>query len=437
MAKKIILISLFTIVVSLGFVFYFKKVFDVKSQALPNPVAFTPIIETKAVKKQEIRLNKYGIPIDSVDETRTKVKRNENLKKILAAYDILPHKIEEVYNKVKEEIPAFKKVKPGKKYTVFHSRGCESAAECFVYEVSPSSDIVVKLKDSVVVYTMQKQVDTVMQSKGGTIYGSLYESLDLLNAPPDLATDLSKIFSHKVDFFRFKKGDNFKVIYEEITSNGKPSEVLRVHSAVIEQRGQKFYAFNLGKKGKNDFYDENGSSFKQKNGFLKAPLKYFRITSKFSLNRFHPVQRVFKAHLGTDYAAPSGTPILSVAKGKVIAAGYSACNGYFVKVQHDKTIATQYLHMSKIKKGVKPGLKVKQGDVIGYVGSTGLATGPHLCFRFWYNGKQVDPNKVKVKKVTEELTGKGLKDFKRVKTEFIENLSKINLENPADIVGGS
>src|SRR5690606_16970987 len=146
--------------------------------------------------------------------------------------------------------------------------------------------------------------------------------------------------------------------------------------------------------GQLTFFDQNGNSFKK--AFLRDPLKYTRISSKYNLKRFHPVQKRYKAHLGTDYAAASGTEIRSVGDGTVVDARYTSANGNYVKIKHNGTYTTQYLHMSKIGKGITPGTRVRQGQVIGYVGSTGLATGPHLCFRFWKNGKQEDWLKEKI-----------------------------------------
>jgi murein DD-endopeptidase MepM/ murein hydrolase activator NlpD len=169
----------------------------------------------------------------------------------------------------------------------------------------------------------------------------------------------------------------------------------RILAAEFNQSGKAFHAFFFSDSaGYQGYFDRDGQSLKR--AFLKAPLDYFRISSRFSGKRFHPVQKRWKAHLGTDYAAPHGTPIRSTANGVVEKKGYTAGNGNYVKVKHNGTYSTQYLHMSKFAKGVNVGTRVSQGQVIGYVGSTGLATGPHVCYRFWKNGKQVDPLKEKL-----------------------------------------
>ncbi|HEY8399800.1 MAG TPA: peptidoglycan DD-metalloendopeptidase family protein, partial [Cytophagaceae bacterium] len=218
----------------------------------------------------------------------------------------------------------------------------------------------------------------------------------------------------------------------ELVLDGQAIAIHKIHTASFQSGNETFYAFNFPQNGKDEFFDEKGLSM-QRGGFLKAPLKYFRISSRYSKKRFHPVQKVFKAHLGTDYAAPAGTPILAVGDGKVTEAKFSKFNGNYVKIKHNSIYTTQYLHMSKIAKGIKPGKTVKKGQVIGYVGSTGLATGPHVCFRFWKNGKQVDGTKVKVTQEAEPIAKKDLPDFNALKDELMKELEKINIEQQKEL----
>ena len=181
-------------------------------------------------------------------------------------------------------------------------------------------------------------------------------------------------------------------MYEEEYVDQQPVGVRRIEGAYFEHWGSPYYAFPFETSDKTEYFDEEGKSLRKT--FLKAPLKYDRISSRYSLRRFHPVQKRYKAHLGTDYAARPGTKIRTVGDGVVLEARYHNANGNYVKIRHNSNYTTQYLHMSKIAKGIRPGMTVKQGQTIGYVGSTGLANGPHLCFRFWKNGKQVDALKV-------------------------------------------
>ncbi|MCH7827894.1 MAG: peptidoglycan DD-metalloendopeptidase family protein, partial [Bacteroidetes bacterium] len=180
---------------------------------------------------------------------------------------------------------------------------------------------------------------------------------------------------------------------------------------------------NFKTDNKNDYEDEERNSLQK--AFLKAPIKFSRVSSRFTYRRFHPVQKRYKAHLGTDYAAPQGTPILAVGDGIITAAKYSKYNGRYIKMKHNGTYSTQYLHMYKIASGIRAGVKVKQGQVIGYVGHTGLARGNHVCFRFWKNGKQVDPFKQKIPS-SKSLSKKYLDDFNGVKEKIIAELKNIN-----------
>jgi len=168
--------------------------------------------------------------------------------------------------------------------------------------------------------------------------------------------------------------------------NDKPAGMPRIVASEFMHRGRNFPAFAFDQGEGLDYFDETGASLRK--AFLKAPVSFSRISSRFNKRRFHPVLKKVKAHLGTDYAAPRGTEIVAVGDGVVTKASYTKGNGKYVKIRHNGTYTTQYLHMSR--RNVKEGQAVRQGDVIGYVGSTGLATGPHVCFRFWKNGRQVD-----------------------------------------------
>jgi murein DD-endopeptidase MepM/ murein hydrolase activator NlpD len=250
--------------------------------------------------------------------------------------------------------------------------------------------------DSIYAKKVEKERSVRRRQISGTIEDALYLSVNNAGGTNALAMSLVEVYAWTIDFFRLQKGDAFSVIYEEeYVDDTTYVGLKRIIGANLTHMGNDFYAFPYENElGFNDYYDEEGRSLRKT--FLRAPLNFTRISSRYSGNRFHPVQKRWKAHLGTDYAAPTGTPIMSTADGVIIAATYTSANGNYVKVRHNSTYTTQYLHMSKIKPGIKNGVRVKQGDVIGYVGSTGLATGPHVCYRFWVNGKQVDPYKQKL-----------------------------------------
>lgn len=255
-----------------------------------------------------------------------------------------------------------------------------------VYEKSPRDYVRFDFREEVVVSEHDHPIEMREGTTFGSIQNSLYVALEETGASPELSMTMANIYAWTVDFYRVQKGDGFKVIYQEEWAMDKRVGSGDIQACMFFHRGRWIEAFRWEKEGKVDYYDWEGESLRK--AFLKAPLKYSRISSHFTKKRFHPVLKRYKAHLGTDYAAPQGTPILAVGDGEVIKSEYKGGNGNYVKIRHNGTYTTQYLHMSK--RAAKVGDKVQQGDVIGYVGATGLATGPHVCFRFWKNGQQVD-----------------------------------------------
>jgi len=354
-----------------------------------NPETDIFSIETEnevAIEPQEAE-KIYGFEVDSFLVTKGKIKKGEFLADILLRHHI-PYP--EIDKAVKTAKPVFdvRYIAVEHDYTILAAKDSTEKAHYFVYEITPVEYVVFDLRDTMHVYRDKKPVELVEKTVEGTITSSLYQALVDNDATAGLAMELAAVYAWTIDFYRIQKGDRFKVIYQEQTVEGKTVGVGQVQAAVFTHREQDIYAFLFDQDGKLDYFDEQGQGLRK--AFLKAPLKFSRISSRFSKKRFHPVQKRWKSHLGTDYAAPTGTPILAVGDGTVTEAKFKKFNGNYVKIKHNGTYSTQYLHMSKIGKGMKPGKRVRQGDVIGYVGSTGLATGPHVCFRFWKNGKQVD-----------------------------------------------
>lgn len=338
---------------------------------------------------------KYGLDISSFIVKEHTIKRNELFSDILGKYNVAYGTINMLVDGSRE-IFNLRKLQAGKSCTVL----CEETdsglvARKLVYEENPVDFVVFNLEDSAYIYRAQNEVVRQTREVSGVINGSLYETLEANDINPALAVRMADIFAWSVDFYKIQKGDKFKVIYDEDVVDGVSTGIGDIHAIVFNNGGKDNYAFyyKKDKNGAGDYYDEEGNSMKKM--FLKSPVKFSRISSRFNLKRFHPVTKSVKAHLGTDYAAPYGTPILATADGVIEEARFKAYNGNYVKVRHNGQYKTQYLHMSKIAKGMRPGARVKQGDVIGYVGSTGLATGPHVCYRFWKDGKQVDPFKQK------------------------------------------
>jgi murein DD-endopeptidase MepM/ murein hydrolase activator NlpD len=274
------------------------------------------------------------------------------------------------------------------------------------------------------VYEHAKEITIRENQKSAVIDHSLYVSLMESEAPPELAIKLSQIFAWQIDFYHLQSGDNFKVIYEELLVDSTFYGIGKIKGAYFSQNGKDYYAIPFVQDSVYQYFDEEGNSLRK--AFLKAPLEFGRISSRYSRSRLHPVLKVRRPHLGVDYAAPVGTPVRTTGDGIVVDAGYSKGNGRYLKIRHNSVYSTMYLHLSRFAKGVKKGASVMQGEVIGYVGSTGLSTGPHLDYRFYVNGKPVDPLKVEVPPshpVKEELRF----EFDIQKNIVIEQLNKIEL----------
>jgi murein DD-endopeptidase MepM/ murein hydrolase activator NlpD len=331
----------------------------------------------------------YGIDISEYLIQRDEVKRNEVLGELLSGNGV---DYTTVLSMVSEADGIFdiRKMRPGRSYTFLRQQ--DNTIDFFFYEKNRTEYIVWDLRDGVDAYGARKPIQTEEREASGVVTSSLYAAIDKQGISISLASELENIYGWTLDFFHTQKGDWFKVVYDEAFVEGESIGISKVKSVAFQHGDQVFYAIGFEKEGRLEYFDEKGNSMRK--AFLKAPLNYTRISSGFSLNRFHPILKRRRPHLGVDYAAPTGTPIRTIGDGTIIKAAYSKGNGRFIKVRHNSTYATQYLHMSKFAKGMQVGKVVKQGDVIGYVGSTGLATGPHLCFRFWQNGRQVNPRSI-------------------------------------------
>jgi murein DD-endopeptidase MepM/ murein hydrolase activator NlpD len=350
---------------------------------------------TKIAKKEPI-IKDYGFTFNDYKVVRDTIRSGDTFSALLQKFPLRDSlTIHHVTEKVKDSFNV-RRIKVGKPYILFLDKKKPNTLKALVYIEDRIQYTVVDFRDSLVVSNKQKPTRIKRRVVAAEINGSLSETLSNAGVSPALAPKLAGIYAYTIDFFKIQKGDKFAVtINEKYMEDSIYIGVESIEASYFEHKGKKIFAFpyklNENQK-KEDYYDENGKGLKSM--FLKAPLDYFRISSRFSGRRFHPVQMRFKAHNGTDYAAPHGTPIKTTASGVVEKTGYTAGNGNFVKVRHSSTYATQYLHMSKIL--VRNGQSVSQGQTIGKVGSTGLATGPHVCYRFWKNGVQVDPLRLKL-----------------------------------------
>ena len=352
--------------------------------------------KSKEIKiKPEPIVFEFGYRLNDYIVIRDTIQDGDTFGSILSKQNIGDKQIYDIVEKVKDTFDV-RIVRTEKPYTMLLSKDKSKKLQAFIYQPDRLSYYIIDFKDSIIARKKIKPVTIRRRTIAGELNGSLSETLEKQKVEGALATRISKIYAWSIDFFKLQKGDKFGITFTERFINDSIYDgVDSLEAAFFEYKGKMIYAFPFvqnQQSNKIEYFDEEGKALK--NFFLKAPLKFVNITSRYAKNRFHPVQMIWKAHKGTDYAAPQGSPIMTTANGVVEQTGFTAGNGNFVKVKHDRTYSTQYLHMSKIL--VKRGQHVTQGQTIGKVGSTGLATGPHVCYRFWKNGIQVDALRLKL-----------------------------------------
>lgn len=358
-----------------------------------NPVLSsdsTVVDSTKLIAADEF---KFGIKVNGLEVKEDVVKRNQLFNDLLQGSFVQQGVLNQL-TLLPKSVFNFKRITASKKYTLIRAQDSLRTAVALIYEPSPIEYVIFHLKDSLLVENHEREITTAEKSVTGVVATSLYETIDAMNISRELTNKFVDVFGWQVDFQHLQRGDRFKVIYEENSVEGQPYSIGQILGIYFEHAGRGYYAFPFNQGEGVDYFDEQGNSLRK--ALLKYPIEFTRISSRYSFNRFHPVAKVYRPHLGTDFAAAQGTPIRSVGDGLVLEAQYTANNGRYVKIRHNGTYTTGYLHMSRIASGVHAGARVKQGQIIGYVGSTGLATGPHLCYRFWRNGAQVDALRVEL-----------------------------------------
>lgn len=364
----------------------------------------------------------YGIPVDSMQIVHNTVKPNQYLSDILTSHNVSNETIHDLSIRAKGVFD-LRKMGVHKPYDIVCYGDSLLTAKAMVYYPNNVDYVIFHLEDSAYVEAGSKQIVVEEKSATGVIENSLAVTMDEMGLSPILTNDLADVFAWQIDFFRLYPGDRFKVIYDEEQVEGKQIGIKDIKAAVFEHDGHEYYAYYYDQGTGIDYFDEEGKSLRK--AFLKYPVKFSRISSRYSGRRYHPVQKRYKAHRGTDFAAPKGTPIRSVGDGVVVEARYSKYNGNYVKIKHNSMYTTQYLHMSKIASGMRPGAHVKQGQTIGFVGSTGLANGNHVCYRFWKGGYQVDALKVQIP-ASEPIKPELMDDFKLAVAELRTQLNAIS-----------
>lgn len=372
-------------------------------------------------------ITKYGIPVDSFILEDGRIKPNQNLSHILSGYGVSLATIDRIAKESKE-IFDVRKIRGGKNFTVFKTADSLEETRYFVYENSAIDYYVFELFDSLRIYKGEKEVETRIKTAHGEIESSLWNAITAGGNDPMLALRLSDIFAWSIDFFAIQKGDRFRVIYEEQYVDSTAIGIGEIYAVQFDHYGSENYAFRFYQDERYDYFDHEGNSLRR--AFLKAPLEYARVSSGFSHARMHPVLRIRRPHHGVDYAAPTGTPVMTIGDGTVIAKGYQANGGgNYLRIKHNSIYTTVYMHLKGFARGIAQGSRVNQGQVIGYVGSTGLSTGPHLDFRVFKHGTPVDPLKVEAPPV-EPVNKDRMDQYMSMKDSLLNELGQIQWEVP-------
>jgi murein DD-endopeptidase MepM/ murein hydrolase activator NlpD len=336
---------------------------------------------------------KYNLLVNYLHTEDHEVKRNQQFVELLQGYKV-SNKAWQRLNTLSRNEFDFRKVKVGQPYTLFIQPDSVCSLRAMAYEVSLADYVVFYFDDTLRLEYCQKEIITEEKSLSGLIDNNLSEAISSQGVSHELTNRMVDILGWQIDFYHLQKGDHFKITYRQKSVEGKSAGIAEVTGIVFNHAGKELYAIPFDQGEGLDYFDQNGNSIRR--AFLKYPIEFTHIASRYSLKRFHPVLKVYRPHLGTDLSASTGTPIRTVGDGTIVEIGYNGGSGNYVKVRHNATYTTGYLHMSRFASGMRRGTTVKQGNVIGYVGSTGWSTGPHLCYRFWKNGIQVDALKVQI-----------------------------------------
>ncbi|GAA3775349.1 peptidoglycan DD-metalloendopeptidase family protein [Corallibacter vietnamensis] len=389
------------------------------------------VLEPKDIYEFGFNLNDYIVKRDTI-------RSGDSFGVIMERNRLGYPKIFQIAEKARDSFD-IRKLQIGKPYTLLCSKDTLQEPKCFIYQPNKEEYVVVNFQDSIHAYKSRKPIKYVEKEVSGVITSNISEALDDKGISFILAYKMSDIYAWTIDFSRLQKGDKFKVIYtDKYIDDSIYAGIADIKAAYFEHRNEPFYAFEFEtdkEKGLIDYFNEEAKNLRR--AFLKAPVEYKRISSRYNLRRRIALYgNRIRPHKGTDFAADIGTPIRATANGTVTKSAYTRGNGNYVKIKHNSTYSTQYLHMKK--QNVKAGQYVKQGDVIGWVGMTGNTSGPHVCYRFWKNGKQVDPFKQKLPEaepISDSLKAKYLDYIKPIKVQLdkidsdVDPLIESNSEN--------
>jgi murein DD-endopeptidase MepM/ murein hydrolase activator NlpD len=358
------------------------------------------------------RTVKYGLDLTDYLVTEAAIPSGAIFGSLMSGAGVPPNVLHEMVT-LADTVFDLRKLRAGNRCTYVHNRDSLNTLRWFVYHVNMIDYVLFDFQSPMSITTGKRPVDTVRHTYAGIITSSLWNAMVGDGKNPELILSLSDIFAWVIDFYGIQKEDKFKVIYDELLVDDQPVGVGIIHAAWFEHVGQGYYAFRYEQDSVMQYFDTSGVSLRRE--FLKAPLEFRRISSHFSHSRLHPILRRYRPHHGVDYAAASGTPVRSIGDGTVLEARYAGGAGHMVKIRHNSTYTTVSMHLRGYGPGIRPGSKVKQGQVIGYVGSTGLSTGPHLDFRVYKNGTPINPLKLEsppAKPVNPDQLPKYLHDIK-------------------------
>lgn len=356
--------------------------------------------QTSTEKEEEVdsqwvdslqHIYQLGICIDSLDATDYPIRSGDHPAAIFARLGFSARMSDSI-SKASAEVMDPTKLRAGMQYTVFTTTDSVPSVHYIAFAKSLTEYAVIDLTgDTIEAHGYTKEITLQRKYAEGTLNSSLWNVLRAAGTDPLLAIKISDMYAWQIDFFDIKDGDSFRVMYDmayidDTTALG----IAAIEGAVFTHKGKDFFAIPFTQDSVFEYFDEKGNSLRK--AFLKAPLDLIRITSRFSNARFHPVLKRYRAHHGVDYAAPTGTPVRSIGAGTVIEKGFQAGGGgNYLKVKHNSVYTTTYMHLSRFAANIQRGSSVQQGEVIGYVGSTGLSTGPHLDFRVYKNGQAINP----------------------------------------------
>lgn len=392
---------------------------------MPKPwTSVESLDEVEVVDSLEVQkiVYKYGIPLSDYDVDYGVVKRNQSLSVILETHGLKSQQIHQLAQNSKGVFDV-RKIRGGQSYAFFSTKDSIPEPVFFVYEADPRSYVIFDLRENGKVTLGKYPVEWLSKSVKGKVESSLWNAMISCDTDPLLAVELSRIFGWTIDFFGLQKEDEFRVLYKQESVEGQELPNFSIVGAVFIHADSAYYAIPFLQDGEVLFFNEHGKSLE--GAFLKAPLDFFRISSRFSNSRYHPVLKRYRAHHGVDYAAPVGTPIYAIGSGTVVAKGFQANGGgNFLKIKHNGTYVTSYMHLSRFEKGIKIGSRVAQKEVIGYVGSTGLSTGPHLDFRVYENGTPINPLTIK-SQPKKPVSEPNMARFKILKDTIIQQLKQL------------